>query len=84
MFQGFQDVQQQNQVGRALKINDILSLMGNLPFITHYDFKVYASVLCKIGYNFSNFYATKTLLVSKEASVSSLLGNLRVLLVHPI
>ena len=58
--------------------------MGNLPFNTHYDIKVYASVLYKIGYNFSNFYAMKTLLVSKEAAVSSLLGNQRVLLVHPI
>ncbi len=49
--------------------------MVNLPFNTHYDIKVYASVLYKIGYNFSNFYAMTTLLVSKEAAVSSLLGN---------
>ncbi len=49
--------------------------MGNLPFNTHYDIKVYAIVLCKIGYNISNFYAMKTLFISKEAAVSSLLGN---------
>ncbi len=58
--------------------------MGNLPFNTHYDIKVFASVLCKIRQHFSNFYAMKTLLVSKEAAVSSLLGNSRVLLVQPI
>jgi hypothetical protein len=58
--------------------------MGNFPFNTHYDIKVYAIVLCKIKYNFSNFYAMKTLLVSKEAAVSSLSGNLRVFLVQPI
>ena len=57
--------------------------MGNLPFKTHYDIKVNASMLYKIGYNFSNFYAMKTLLVSKIAAVSSL-KKLRVLLVHPI
>jgi hypothetical protein len=49
--------------------------MGNLPFNTHYDIKVNASVLYKIGYNLSDFYVMKTLLVSKEAAVSSLLGN---------